>query len=179
VYGHEAKISYNPQKRGRPSFYPLFCFESHTKDSWHAKFRSGKELRDFIEQCFVKLPPYIYRIRAREDTEFFKREVKESRLCDSNTITSVQKSPWWFRIPRIQKGLVECRVLSSTRKMEEEISVYCYSPTSSRKTRSTTYTFYPEEICLSGANNLFHLCQKVFIGFISVVAPKRHMESKS
>lgn len=83
VYGQqeEAKISYNPHKRGRPSFYPLFCFESHTKDSWHAKFRSGKptgkDLSDFTEQCFAKLPPYIYRIRTRGDTEFFKREVIE------------------------------------------------------------------------------------------------------
>jgi len=83
VYGHqeEARISYNPGKRGRPSFYPLFCFESHTKDSWHAKFRSGKptgqEIRDFLEQCFTKLPAYIYRIQVRGDSEFFKREVIE------------------------------------------------------------------------------------------------------
>lgn len=83
VYGRqeEAKISYNPHKRGRPSFYPLFCFESHTKDCWHAKLRSGKptgkDLRDFLEQCFTKLPSDIYRVRARGDTEFFKREVIE------------------------------------------------------------------------------------------------------
>jgi hypothetical protein len=37
LYGkqEEARVGYNPHKRGRPSYHPLLCFEGHTKDFWH------------------------------------------------------------------------------------------------------------------------------------------------
>lgn len=83
VYGRleGAKKSYNPTKPGRPSFYPLFCFEAHTQEIWHGKFRAGEptgqQLKEFTEESFQRLPDYIYRIRLRGDAKFFKREVIE------------------------------------------------------------------------------------------------------
>jgi hypothetical protein len=43
LYGkrEEARIGYNPHKRGRPSYHPLLCFEGHTKDFWHGELRPG------------------------------------------------------------------------------------------------------------------------------------------
>jgi hypothetical protein len=43
VYGRQeqAKIGYNPIKRGRPSYYPLLYFEGQTKDFWHGELRPG------------------------------------------------------------------------------------------------------------------------------------------
>ena len=37
VYGQQeqAGIGYNPQKRGRPSYHPLLCFEGQSRDFWH------------------------------------------------------------------------------------------------------------------------------------------------
>ena len=83
VYGRleGTKIAYNPRKPGRPSFYPIFCFEAHTQEVWHGKFRAGEptgqQLKEFIKECFQKLPDYIYRIRFRGDAKFFKKEVIE------------------------------------------------------------------------------------------------------
>lgn len=42
VYGkEEARIGYNPVKRGRPSCHPLFCVEDRAKDCWHGELRPG------------------------------------------------------------------------------------------------------------------------------------------
>ena len=43
VYGkqEQARIRYNPAKRGRPSYHPLLCFEGHSRDFWHDELRSG------------------------------------------------------------------------------------------------------------------------------------------
>jgi Transposase DDE domain group 1 len=37
VYGRQeqARIGYNPIKRGRPSYHPLLCFEGQSRDFWH------------------------------------------------------------------------------------------------------------------------------------------------
>ena len=43
VFGHQeqARVGYNPRKRGRPSYHRLVCFEGHTKDFWHGELRPG------------------------------------------------------------------------------------------------------------------------------------------
>lgn len=43
VYGKQelARVGYNPTKPGRPSYHPLLCFESITKDFWHGELRAG------------------------------------------------------------------------------------------------------------------------------------------
>jgi hypothetical protein len=43
LYGQQeqARIGYNPIKRGRPSYHPLLCFEGQTKDFWQGELRPG------------------------------------------------------------------------------------------------------------------------------------------
>jgi hypothetical protein len=43
VYGkqEQARIGYNPIKRGRPSYHPLLCFEGQSRDFWHGELRPG------------------------------------------------------------------------------------------------------------------------------------------
>jgi len=43
LYGKQemARIGYNPQKWGRPSYHPLLCFNGITKDFWHGELRPG------------------------------------------------------------------------------------------------------------------------------------------
>jgi hypothetical protein len=43
VYGkqEQARIGYNPIKRGRPSYDPLLCFEGPSRDFWHGELRPG------------------------------------------------------------------------------------------------------------------------------------------
>lgn len=84
VHGKQEKatIGYNPHKRGRPSYQPLLCFESHTQDCLHGKLRSGKkptgiEEQNFIQECLNKLPQGIYRTRAGGDAGFYNHKVIE------------------------------------------------------------------------------------------------------
>jgi hypothetical protein len=84
VYGklEGAKIGYNPHKHGRPSYQPLLCFEAHTKDYWHGEFRSGDThvttgAVQFLQECFAKIPPGIYRIRVRADAGFYDHYIVE------------------------------------------------------------------------------------------------------
>lgn len=85
IYGkfiEEAKKGYNPHKRGRRSYHPLLCFESHTKSFWHGVLRPGDAYTaagsvEFWEECLAKMPPYIYRIRLRADSGFFDHKFIE------------------------------------------------------------------------------------------------------
>lgn len=84
VYGklQGARIGYNPHKRGRPSYHPVICFESHTKDCWHAIFRPGDTHPgsiglDFVKDCLKKVPSYIQSIRIRGDVGFYDRAIIE------------------------------------------------------------------------------------------------------
>jgi len=91
VYGKQEKavISYNPHKRGRPSYQPLLCFEAHTQDCLHGKLRSGakpsgEEEQFFIQECLGKLPQGIYRIKVRGDSGFYNHKVVE--LLDAKKV---------------------------------------------------------------------------------------------
>ena len=82
VYGRleEARKGYNPYKPGRLSYHPLVCFEVHTQDCLHEKFRpggepTGIEKKKFIEEALAKLPSSIYRIRIRGDSKWYDREI--------------------------------------------------------------------------------------------------------
>lgn len=85
IYGRfieEAKKGYNPHKRGRRSYHPLLCFESHSKDFWHGVLRPGNAYTafgaaEFWQECRAKLPSYIYRIRLRADSGFFDHKFIE------------------------------------------------------------------------------------------------------
>ena len=85
IYGkqiEEAKIGYNPHKRGARSYHPLLCFEFHSNDFWHGILRPGDAYSstgsvEFFKQCLDKLPAYLYRIRLRVDSGFFDHKFIE------------------------------------------------------------------------------------------------------
>lgn len=85
IYGkfiEEAKVGYNPHKKGRRSYHPLLCFESHSKDFWHGVLRPGNVYTsaggpEFLQACLAKVPPYVYRIRVRADSGFYDHEFIE------------------------------------------------------------------------------------------------------
>jgi Transposase DDE domain group 1 len=86
VYGHAqgARVGYNPKKRGRRSYHPLFCFESHWHEFWHGILRPGNAgaatgVVPFLEVCLAKVPGTVARerIRFRMDSGFFGKRVVE------------------------------------------------------------------------------------------------------
>lgn len=86
VYGHAegAVVGYNPKKRGRRSYHPLFCFESSRHEFWHGRMRRGDAgaatgVLSFLEVCLAKVPVSIprQRVRFRMDSGFFGRRVVE------------------------------------------------------------------------------------------------------
>lgn len=92
VYGkfiEEAKVGYNPRKRGARSYHPLFCFETNSRDSWHSILRPGNTgsstgVVEFFNECLDKLPPYIYRLRVRADSGFYN--LKLIKLLEEKNI---------------------------------------------------------------------------------------------
>lgn len=85
IYGkyiEEARVGYNPHKRGARSYHPLLCFEYHSREFWHGVLRPGNVYTsagsvDFLNACLAKVPPYIYRIRVRADSGFFDHKFIE------------------------------------------------------------------------------------------------------
>ena len=86
VYGHAqgAVVGYNPKKRGRRSYHPLFCFESQWHEFWHGTLRPGNAgastgALGFLQVCLAKAPSTVarQRIRFRMDSGFFGKPVVE------------------------------------------------------------------------------------------------------
>src|SRR5215472_4144274 len=80
VYGkqEQARIGYNPLKRGRPSYHPLLCFEGQSRDCWHGELRPGDVhtatgVVDLLKACFAKLPAGVRSIIIRADKGFYDR----------------------------------------------------------------------------------------------------------
>jgi hypothetical protein len=78
VYGkqEQARIGYNPLKRGRPSYHPLLCFEGHSRDFWHGELRPGdasgaRGVLDLLQACFAKIPAEVRSIIVRADKGFY------------------------------------------------------------------------------------------------------------
>ena len=78
VYGkqEQARIGYNPTKRGRPSYHPLLCFEGETRDFWHGELRPGDAhtasgVLDLLKACFAKIPAGVRSIIVRADKGFY------------------------------------------------------------------------------------------------------------
>ena len=77
VYGQQeqARIGYNPIKRGRPSYHPLLCFEGQTKDFWHGELRPGDAhtasgTLDLLAACWKKIPVGVRSVIVRADKGF-------------------------------------------------------------------------------------------------------------
>ena len=84
VYGkqEEARVGYNPAKRGRPSYHPLLCFEGQTKDFWHGELRPGdvhtsSGVRELLKACFGKIPAGIRHVIIRADKGFYDHKTIE------------------------------------------------------------------------------------------------------
>lgn len=78
VFGQQekARVGYNPKKRGRRSYHPLFCFEGQTADCWASELYPGDMhpapvVMPFLETVLAKLPPSIRRKYFRGDSAFF------------------------------------------------------------------------------------------------------------
>ena len=84
VYGHQeqARIGYNPIKRGRPSYHPLLCFEGQSKDVWPGELRPGDAhtasgTRDLLTACFAKVPAGVRSVIVRADKGFYDHALVE------------------------------------------------------------------------------------------------------
>jgi hypothetical protein len=84
LYGKQemARIGYNPQKWGRPSYHPLLCFNGITKDFWHGELRPGDTHTatgtvELLKAVFAKLPPSVKSIIIRADKGFYDHETVE------------------------------------------------------------------------------------------------------
>jgi hypothetical protein len=85
VYGtqiEQARVGYNPRKRGRPSYHPLLCFEGATRDYWHGELRSGdahtaKGAAELLDVCFATLRATVRKIRVRAVKGFFDHRLIE------------------------------------------------------------------------------------------------------
>jgi hypothetical protein len=82
IYGKQegARVGYNPKKKGRRSYHPLFCFEAHFQEFWHGSLRPGNAATStgvvpFLKVCLAKAPKDIprSRIRFRMDSGFYGR----------------------------------------------------------------------------------------------------------
>jgi len=78
VYGRQQRAGrgYNPKKKGRRSYHPLFCFIGETRDYLAGLLRSGKhhtsyQVIPFLKGILKKLPAHIQKIRLRADSGFF------------------------------------------------------------------------------------------------------------
>jgi DDE family transposase len=84
VYGRQeqARIGYNPIKRGRPSYHPLLCFEGQSRDFWHGELRPGDAhtasgVLDLLKACFAKVPAGVRSIIVRADKGFYDHGLVE------------------------------------------------------------------------------------------------------
>ena len=84
LYGkqEQARIGYNPIKRGRPSYHPLLCFEGQSRDFWHGELRPGdvhtaSGVLDLLKACFAKVPAGVRSIIVRADKGFYDHGLVE------------------------------------------------------------------------------------------------------
>lgn len=119
VYGNQekAKIGYNPKKRGRPSFAPLFCFEGQTGVAWESEWLSGDAhpaplTIPLLERAWTKLPNHIQKISVRADSAFFDQKIlgflegkRASYAIVAKMISSIKNRIGGLRYRRYRSGL--------------------------------------------------------------------------
>jgi len=78
VFGNQegAKVGYNPHKKGKKSYHPIFCFIAETRECLHSWFRDGSAYSangsvEFVKECFERLPKRVWKIFVRADSAFF------------------------------------------------------------------------------------------------------------
>jgi len=84
VYGNQeqARVGYNPLKRGRPSYHPLLCFDGQSKDFWLGEFRpadahTASGTCALLAACFAKIPAGVRMVIVRADKGFYDHTLIE------------------------------------------------------------------------------------------------------
>lgn len=84
VFGRQegAEVGYNPRYRGKRSYDPLLCLESHSSFLWDTELRPGDAgtwagSTELLASCFLSLPTDIRELRVRADAGFGYHPVLE------------------------------------------------------------------------------------------------------
>ena len=129
LYGKQenAKIGFNPIKRGRPSYHPLLCFEGQSKDFWHGELRPGDAhtasgTLALLAACFAKIPAGVRLTIVRADKGVYDHklvewlEARRARFVIVAHLTSP-----------IKRKLAHLRYVSPSRGVE--VAEFRYQPT--------------------------------------------------
>jgi len=133
LYGKQemARIGYNPQKWGRPSYHPLLCFNGITKDFLHGGLRPGDTHTatgtvELLKAVFAKLPPSVKSVIIRADKGFY----------DYETIKYLESNKALFVIVAKLTALVK-RIISTlsyqVHSFGLETAEFMYQPTKWKK----------------------------------------------
>jgi Transposase DDE domain group 1 len=129
VYGkqEQARIGYNPIKRGRPSYHPLLCFEGQSKDFWHGELRPGDAhtangTLDLLQACFAKIPAGVRAVIIRADKGFYDHAMVEWLEAHQAGFVIVAR----LTAP-IKRKLAHLRYVSPSRGIE--VAEFRYQPT--------------------------------------------------
>jgi Transposase DDE domain group 1 len=129
VYGkqEQARIGYNPIKRGRPSYHPLLCFAGRTKDCWHGELRPGdtptaRGTLDLLAACFAKRPAGVRLTILRADKGFYDHTLVEWLEARRARFVIVAR----LTAP-IKRKLPHLRYVSPSRGVE--VAEFRYQPT--------------------------------------------------
>jgi len=129
VYGkqEQARIGYNPIKRGRPSYHPLLCFEGQRKDFWHGELRPGDAhtasgTLDLLQACFAKIPAGVQAVIVRADKGFYDHTLIEWLEAHAAGFVIVAR----LTAP-IKRKLGHLRYVSPSRGIE--VAEFRYQPT--------------------------------------------------
>jgi hypothetical protein len=128
LYGkqEQAKVGYNPIKRGRPSYHPLLCFEGRSKDFWQGELRPGdahtaRGTLDLLTACFAKIPAGVRLVIVRADKGFYDHTLIEwlERRRARFVIVARLTAP-------IKRKLAHLRYVSPSRGIE--VAEFRYQP---------------------------------------------------
>jgi hypothetical protein len=129
VYGiqEQARIGYNPRKRGRPSYHPVLCFEGQSKDFWHGELRPGDAhtasgTLDLLTACFAKIPAGVRLTIVRADKGFYDHKLVEWLEARRARFVIVARLT-----PPIKRKLPHLRYVSPSRGVE--VAEFRYQPT--------------------------------------------------
>jgi hypothetical protein len=129
VYGlqEQARIGYNPRKRGRPSYHPLLCFEGQSQDFWHGELRPGDAhtasgTLDLLTACVAKIPAGVRLTIVRADKGFYDHKLVEWLEARRTRFVIVARLT-----PPIKRKLPHLRYVSPSRGVE--VAEFRYQPT--------------------------------------------------
>src|SRR5215831_15832463 len=129
LYGNQeqARVGYNPIKRGRPSYHPLLCFEGQSRDCWHGELRPGnahtaRGTVALLTAYFAKVPTGVRLVILRADKGFYDRTLIEGLEARRARFVSVAR----LTAP-IKRKLAHLRYTSPTRGIE--VAEFRYQPT--------------------------------------------------